>query len=163
MPRQTEYPSIFSPFDAEAAQGKDRMNPQTTEGLHRINSFINNHLSKGVLNPHQNIAELKTKLNHLNLDFDFDNNMPIQQSNTFMVNHADVFGVTPQTDLSKGFDNGSDLPKYRLTINSVQKPIGFSLSGNLEPENQQVAEAVEEKIKSQKRIENVKKMLKKKK
>ena len=77
MPRQTEYTSVFSPFDAEAVQGKDRMNPLTSEGLYRINAFINNELSKGFYSPHNTIANLKVKLNHLNLDFPFNNNQEI--------------------------------------------------------------------------------------
>jgi hypothetical protein len=163
MSRQTEYTSVFSPVDAESVQGKDRMNPLTSEGLHRINSLINNHLAKGVLNPHATIAELKVKLNHMNLDFPFDNNTEVTPSNTYSVSHGDVFGVTPTTNLMAGFDRGQDLPKYKLTINMGKNEYGYSLNGKLEPADSTIAEAVEYKIKKKKGIEKTKKMLKEKK
>lgn len=75
-----------------------------------------------------------------------------------------MFLVQHQRQISaKAFDDGSDLPKYTLTINLGKDEHGFKLSGKLEPQNTQVAEAFENKIKKQKRIETVKRMLKKKK
>lgn len=163
MARQTEYTSVFSPVDAEAVQGRDRMNPLTSEGLHRINLFINNELSKGVLSPHNAIANLKVKLNHLNLDFPLSNEVAVGTTNTFEVSHGDVFGATPQTDLSKGFDRGDDLPKYKLSVDVGKDESGYNLRGKLEPQNASIAEAVENKIKSSKRIDKVKKIIKDKK
>jgi hypothetical protein len=163
MSRQTEYTSVFSPFDAEAVQGKDRMNPLTTEGLFRINAFINNELSKGVYSPHNAISNLKVKLNHLNLDFPFNNTTEIQPSNNFEVSHGNVFGATPTTNLMNGFDTGADLPKYNLTINVVRSVNGNKLEGKLEPSDSKIFEAVEYKIKSKKRVSKLKKMLKEKK
>jgi len=161
---QTEYKSIFSPFDAETVQGKMRLNPQTSEGLHRINAMINHWLGcRGTLNPHNAVVELRYKLNHLNLDFPIGTHTPIENTNTFEVTHGMVFGVTPQTDLSQGFDTGSDLPKYNLTINVGRDEHGFKLSGKLEPKDSQISEAVEHKIKSKKRINTIKEMLKNKK
>jgi hypothetical protein len=159
----TEYTSVFHPFDAEAVQGKDRMNPLTGEGLHRINAFIGNHLSKGVLNPHSTLAELKVKLNHLNLDFPLTTQTPIEPSNTYEVSHGDVFGAKTDTDLMKGFDRGQDLPKYNLVVNVAKTGEGFQMDGKLIPKDKAIAEAVEHKIKTNKRLGNVKKMIKNKK
>lgn len=162
---QTEYKSIFSPFDAETVQGKMRLNPQTSEGLHRINAMINHWLNcNGGMNPHQAVTELRYKLNHMNLDFPFTSNQPVENgNNTFEVTHGQVFGATPTTDLMKGFDTGEDLPKYTLNINLGKNEHGFKLTGKLEPQNRQVAEAVENKIKKNKRISNLKNILDKKK
>lgn len=163
MPRQTEYPSIFSPFDAEAVQGKDRMNPQTSEGLFRINAFINNELSKGIFNPHQTISNLKVKLNHLNLDFPFTNQTPIEANNEFEVSHGDVFGVTPTTNLMNGFDRGDDLPKYKLVISMTKTSLGHKLEGRLEPTDKEIFEAYQVATKSKKRVNKVKEIIKNKK
>lgn len=162
---QTEYKSIFSPFDAETVQGKMRLNPQTSEGLHRINTMINHWLNcSGKMNPHQAVTELRYKLNHMNLDFPFTTNQPIENGiNTFEVTHGQVFGATPSTNLMVGFDTGADLPKYTLTVTLGKDETGFKLNGKLEPQNRQVAEAVEENIKKDKRINNLKKMIKNKK
>jgi hypothetical protein len=163
MPRQSEFSSIFSPFDADAVQGKDRMNPLTSEGLFRINTFINNELSKGILNPHSTIATLKVKLNHLNLDFPFNNSTPIETTNEFEVSHGDVFGVTPTTDLMNGFDRGQDLPKYKLTIAVLKSPQGYKMEGNLSPVDTKIFEEAECKMKASKRIKSIKNMISKKK
>lgn len=162
MPRQTEYTSVFSPFDAEAVQGKDRMNPLTSEGLFRINAFINNELSKGSFSPHNTIANLKVKLNHLNLDFPFNNQQEIAPSNEYEVSHGEIFGATPTTNLMNGFDRGDDLPKYKLSINVIKTPQGHKLEGKLTPSDANIFEAAECKTKSKKRIKNIKKMLKEK-
>jgi len=162
MPRQTEYTSVFSPFDADSVQGKDRMNPLTSEGLFRINAFINNELSKGFYSPHNTIANLRVKLNHLNLDFPFNNTQEVNPTNEFEVSHGDVFGATPTTNLMNGFDRGQDLPKYKLTINVLKTSDGHKLEGKLEPADTEIFEAYECKTKSKKRIKNIKKMLKEK-
>lgn len=162
MPRQTEYPSVFSPFDADSVQGKDRFNTLTSEGLFRVNAFINNELSKGFYSPHNTIANLRVKLNHLNLDFPFDNTQEVKPSNEFEVSHGNVFGVTPTTNLVNGFDRGDDLPKYKLTINVIKSSSGHKLEGKLEPKDINIFEQAECKAKSNKRIKNIKKMLKEK-
>lgn len=160
----TEYKSIFSPFDAETVQGKMRLNPQTSEGLHRINAMINHWLGcKGTMNPHNAVVELRYKLNHLNLDFPLTSNTPIESTNTFDVTHGDVFGATPQTDLSKGFDTGADLPRYTLTVNMGKDENGFKLSGKLEPKDHAIAESWDKKVKSERRVDKVKEMIKSKK
>lgn len=159
----TEYPSVFHPFDAEAVQGKDRMNPLTGEGLHRINSFIHNHLAQDTLNPHASIATLRVKMNHLNLDFPLNNQTPIQPTNTFEVSHGDVFGAKTDTNLFNGFDRGQDLPRYNLNINVAKTEEGFRVDGNLSPKDMAMSEAVEHKFKSNKRVEKIKSMIKNKK
>ena len=161
---QTEYKSIFSPFDAETVQGKNRLNPQTSEGLHRVNAMISHWLGcKGTMNPHNAVVELRYKLNHLNLDFPITSNTPLENTNTFEVSHGSVFGATPQTDLSKGFDTGSDLPRYTLTVNVMKDEHGFRLDGKLEPKDVAIAESWNKKVKSGRRVNKVKEMIKKKK
>lgn len=159
----SDYPSVLSPVDAEAVQGKDRMNPLTKEGLHRINVFVNNFLSKGSLNPHYTIADLRTRLNHLNLNFPFDNNYQVAPTNTFEVTHGEIFGATPNTNLMVGFDRGEDLPKYTLNVNVIKDENGFKLEGSLTPKDQKVQEAYDYKTKSNKRVKKVKEMIKSKK
>jgi hypothetical protein len=128
-----QHPDInraaFWPADAEAVSGKDRLNPQTTEGIHRINVFLNHFFSKATQNPHYEVAQLKARLNHLRLDFDFDNTKPLNPVENYKVSHGFIFGTTPTTDLSKGFDSGSDMPTYNLEIRTVKTEDGFKMEG----------------------------------
>lgn len=151
-----EYTGALFPIDAETVQGKDRLNCETPEGLHRINNFINASFKRETLNPQYEVAILKSKLNHINLDFTFDNTKPLDPINNFEVSRGDVFGVTPQTDLSKGFDRGDDLSKYNLEIRVLKTENGFRLEGKMTPN---YVKEVYEKIKRNKRISLVKEMM----
>lgn len=158
-----EYGGALGPVDAEVVQGKDRLNPHTSEGLHRINVFINHFFRRTTLNPQNDIAQLKVRLNHLNLDFPFDNTQPVEAENVYTVTEGgNAFGVTPTTDLSKGFDVGSDLPQYELQVRVIKTDGGFKLEGKMTPMNQ-VSEAMINSSKRENRIDTFKKVLDKKK
>ena len=151
-----EYAGVFSPIDAETVQGKDRLNCKTPEGLQRINSYINYFFRKPTLNPQSDVAELKSRLNHMNLDFNFDNTKPLDPINYFVVSHGDVFGATPQTDLMVDFDRGEDLPKYNLEIRVIKTENGFKLEGKMTSAYGDMEESVHNKTKRNKRIKLVK-------
>ena len=151
-----EYGGVFGPVDAEVVQGKDRLNAKTAEGLHRINVFLAHFFRRTSLNPQNDVAQLKARLNHLNLDFDFDNTKPIEPINNYIVTEGgNAFGVTPTTDLSKGFDTGSDLPQYNLEVRVSKTDTGYKLEAKMSPLNQ-VAENLHMNSKRDQRIAFIK-------
>lgn len=158
-----EYSGVFAPIDAEVVQGKDRLNPRTSDGLHRLNTFINYQFKRITLNPQHDIAELRVRLNHLNLDFPFNANEQLQDVNTYIVTQGgNAFGVTPTTDLRQGFDRGLDLPRYQLEIRMIPTQGGFKLDGKLTPFNE-VSEGYINSSKRTKRVGHFKNFLDKKK
>lgn len=153
-----QHPDInraaFWPADAEAVSGKDRLNPETTEGLHRLNVFLNHFFSKATQNPQYEVAQLKARLNHLRLDFKFDNTKPLNPVENYKITRGEVFGTTPTTDLSKGFDRGSDIGLYNLEIRTVKTEDGFKMEGKLS--HPDAAEPVSESVvKRNKRINTI--------
>lgn len=151
-----EYQGALGPVDAETVQGQDRLNPKTPEGLHRINNFISHFFKRTTLNPQSDIAQLKVRLNHLTLDFPFNNTKPVEADNNYIVTFGgSAFGATPTTDLSKGFDTGADLAKYNLQIRVIKTEGGFKLEGKLTAANA-VSESYLEKGKRSSRINNLK-------
>jgi hypothetical protein len=154
-----EYQGALGPVDAETVQGNDRLNPKTPEGLHRINNFISHFFRRITLNPQNDVAQLRVRLNHLTLDFPFDNTKPIEAVNEYPVTFGgSAFGVTPTTDLALGFDNGADLPRYNLEIRSIKTDSGFKLEGKLTPENQ-IAESIISNARRESRINKMKKIV----
>jgi len=153
-----EYPGVMSPIDAETVQGNERLNPQNPEGLHRINAFINHFFRKTTLNPQNEVAQLKSRLNHINLDFKFDNTKPLDPVANFKVTKGEVFGVTPTTDLSVGFDRGDDLPAYNLEIRTIKTDDGFKLEGKLMPIDDVQEGMIHKKMKRTKRIKLIKEL-----
>lgn len=154
-----EYQGALGPIDAETVQGQDRFNPKTPEGLHRINNFISHFFKRITLNPQNEIAQLRVRLNHLTMDFPFDNTYQVQEVNNFPVTFGgSAFGVTPTTDLSVGFDNGSDLPRYNLQVRSMKTDGGFKLEGKLTPADE-IAESYLKKSNRSKRIDKFKKIM----
>lgn len=85
----------------------------------KINAFIHKFLSGEYLEPEGAIRELRSRLNHAGLDFVFSQKTQLQPGqNVFPVKlYGDVFGTTPSTNLSQGFNRGEDLPKIFLLIN----------------------------------------------
>lgn len=151
-----EYQGALGPIDAETVQGNDRLNPKTPEGLHRINNFISHFFRRITLNPQNEIAQLRVRLNHLTLDFPFDNTKPVEAVNNYKVTFGgSAFGVTPTTDLSKGFDTGADLPQYNLQVRVVKIDDGFKLEGKLTAGNE-ITESILEKGKRSSRINTMK-------
>jgi hypothetical protein len=155
-----EYQGALGPIDAETVQGKDRLNCETPEGLHRINNFISYFFRRTTLNPQNEIAQLRVRLNHLMLDFPFDNTKPVDAVNNFIVTKGglDTFGVTPTTDLSQGFDRGEDLPKYNLEVRVIKTDDGFKLEGKMTPANK-LTESIIEKGQRASRINSLKKVM----
>jgi len=154
-----EYRGVFGPMDAETVQGKDRFNLTTSEGLHRLNSFLSHFFRRATLNPHSELAQLKVRLNHMNLDFPLDNTKALDPGQTTytVTTGSNVFGTTPTTDLSKGFDTGEDLPKYTLTISVSKEDEGFRMEGKLSPHNK-ITEEMIRKNNRNKRINLIKKL-----
>ena len=106
------------------------------DSVSRLNAFIHKFLGGTYIDPNGAIKELKTRLNMVGLDFDFDGSKvklnPGQ--NVFPVKlYGDVFGQTPTTDLSKGFDHGDDLPMLKLMINCNydEETCMWSMNGKL--------------------------------
>jgi len=154
-----EYQGALGPIDAETVQGQDRLNPKTPEGLHRINNFIAHFFKRITLNPQNEIAQLRARLNHLTLDFPFTNVQPVEAINNYPVTFGGAaFGVTPTTDLSKGFDTGADLPKYNLEVRVIKTEGGFKLEGKLTP-GDSITEGYLSKAKRQTRMNTMKKIL----
>ena len=123
---------IFAPVDAEAVRGKDRLNVDSPEGLHRINTFLSHFFRSPTMNPQNEVAQLKARFNHLRLDIeDFDNKKPLNPVENYRLTHGFVFGATPTTDLSKGFDTGADLPVYNLEIRTMKIDRGFKMEGTI--------------------------------
>jgi hypothetical protein len=154
-----EYGGVFGPMDAETVQGKDRFNLTTSEGLHRLNSFLSHFFRRATLNPQNELAQLKVRLNHMNLDFPIDNTQQVKEgSHSFVVTTGtNTFGTTPTTDLSKGFYTRDDLPKYNLSIKISKGDEGFKMEGKLSPHNE-VTEEMIRKGNRNKRISMIKKI-----
>jgi len=155
-----QHPDInraaFWPADAEAVSGKDRLNLETTEGLHRLNVFLNHFFSKPTQNPQYEVAQLKARLNHLRLDFKFDNTKPLNPVETYSVTRGEIFGTTPTTDLSKGFDRGPDITLYNLEIRTVKTEDGFKMEGKIShPDSAETVSESSHNIKRNKRIKTI--------
>lgn len=151
-----EYQGALGPVDAETVQGNDRLNPKTPEGLHRINNFISHFFKRTTLNPQNEIAQLRVRLNHLTLDFPFNNTKPVEAVNNYTVTFGgSAFGATPTTDLSKGFDTGEDVAKYNLQVRVIRTEGGFKLEGKLTTANA-ISESYLEKGKRSSRINTLK-------
>jgi hypothetical protein len=154
-----EYGGVFGPVDAETVQGHDRLDARTAEGLHRLNAFISQFFKRTTLNPKNEILQLKVRLNHLNLDFPYTNQTEVSDVNNFVVTQGgNAFGVTPTTDLSQGFDTGSDLPQYNLEIRIIKLDGSYKMEGRLTPLNQ-VAESKIQSSLRESRIKNLKKIM----
>jgi hypothetical protein len=105
--------------------------------MSRINAFIHKFLAGEYMQEEAVAAliELKSRLNHAGLDLKFNMKTPLNPGqNVFPVKlFGDVFGTTPSTDLSKGFNRGEDMPKLALVVN-VEYNEGtcmYSMSGKL--------------------------------
>lgn len=158
-----EYGGVLGPVDAEAVQGIDRLNPMKPEGLQRINVFLKQFFKRSTLNPSNEIGQLRARLNHLGLDFPFNAMQPVQPINRFKVGKTEVFGTTPTTDLSKGFDTGDDQPMYSLEIRVMKTDDGFKLEAEMMPYDAMEESVLRQKIKRHNRIETIREMVNNKK
>jgi hypothetical protein len=138
----TEGGSIFNGFsDMQPRTANSDYGVHRIEGgdsISRINAFIHKFLGGTYIDPNAAVALLRSKLNHIGLDFDFDGKKVKLNPgiNNFLVKlHGDVFGQTPTTDLSKGFNRGEDLPKLNLEINCIydEESCMWRMTGKLKP------------------------------
>ena len=119
----TEGGSVFNGFMGNPARSAENdfgvFRIDQGDSMARINAFIHRFLGGSYVDPNAAIKELRSRLNHVGIDFQFDGNKVKLNPgiNTFPIKHyGDVFGQTPTTDLSKGFDRGEDLAKGVLEI-----------------------------------------------
>ena len=108
------------------------------DSIHRLNAFINKFLGGTYIDPEAAVTELRSRLNHAGLDFVFDGKKITLHPgvNSFPAKlYGEVFGTTPTTDLSKGFDKGMDLPGLNLVIDVTydENSCMYSMSGKLIP------------------------------
>ena len=134
----SDYPrrSVFSDFGVHRIDQGD--------SLVRLNAFIHKFLSGDYIDPEGAIKDLRIRLNHAGLDFNFSKKKLNPGVNVFEVKvHGNVFGKTPTTGFDN-FDKGEDLPNLILTINvDFDESCGLyrmdgklSTNENIEPEIQ---------------------------
>jgi hypothetical protein len=123
MEDYTEGGSVFNGFMGYPARSADNdfgvFRIDHGDSISRINAFIHRFLIGSYIDPNAAIKELRSRLNHTGIDFSFDGNRVKLNPgiNRFPIKYyGDVFGQTPTTDLSKGFDHGENLPKGVLEI-----------------------------------------------
>lgn len=153
-----EYNGVFAPYDAETVQGKDRLNVLDPEGLHRFNGFLKHFFRRVTINPRYELDQLRVRMNHMNLDFITPAKLESVNDIEVATGGSTVFGVTPTTDLSKGFDKGDDLPKFNLNVKVEKVDAGYKVEATLSPKGG-VAESYMNKMKRNKRIKTIKEMI----
>ena len=139
----TEGGSVFNGFaDANPRRSArlDYGSSQMGKGdsISRLNAFIHKFLMGSYLDVNAPVIELRSRLNHAGLDFPFDGTkIKLNPGiNTFPLKlYGDVFGTTPTTDLSKGFDRGNNLPNMIMQINCSydEDSCMWYLSGKIKP------------------------------
>ena len=108
------------------------------DSIHRLNAFIAKFLGGTYIDPEAAVNELRGRLNHAGLDFVFDGKKISLHPgiNSFPAKlYGEVFGTTPTTDLSKGFDKGMDLPGLNLVIDVTYDETScmYGMTGKLIP------------------------------
>lgn len=143
----TEGGSVFNGFadaDPKRSAHLDYGNNHYGQGdsVARLNAFIHKFLMGSYIDVNAPVKELRIKLNHAGLDFPFDG-QKIKLNpgvNTFPLKlYGDVFGQTPTTDLSKGFDRGENLPGAILEISCTynEDSCTWTLVGKIKPTGSQ--------------------------
>ena len=97
------------------------------EQLARLNAFTNSFLGGTYLDPKEPLKELAGRIGQLGLSMKFNNNVKLAVGeNTIPLSvFGDKFGVTPDTDLSQGFDTGEDYPDMVLSFTLLQTKTGY--------------------------------------
>ena len=113
---------------AVKAYGKGVFELDSEDNIDRVNAFLKTFYSKPLDDYKTNVGVLKSKLNLLGLDFDYDRNTQIQKgSNSFELKRfCGSFGKSPTTphdefETTNGFPEGQS---YKLNMN-----IGIGDSG----------------------------------
>ena len=97
------------------------------EQLARLNAFANSFLGGTYLDPKEPLKELAGRIGQLGLSMKFANNVPLAVGDNQIPLQVfgDKFGVTPNTDLSQGFDKGQDYPDMFLGFTLLQTKTGY--------------------------------------
>ena len=97
------------------------------EQLARLNAFANSFLGGTYLDPKEPLKELAGRIGQLGLSMKFDNNvkLAVGENHIPLAVFGDKFGVTPDTDLSQGFDTGEDYPDMLLCFTLLQTKTGY--------------------------------------
>jgi len=153
----TEGGSVFNGFADANPRRSAHLDYGTSQmgrgdSISRINAFIHKFLMGNYIDVNAPIIELRSRLNHAGLDFPFDGTR-IKLTpgvNTFPLKlYGDVFGQTPTTDLSKGFDRGDNLPNMVMQIDCKydEESCMWNLSGKIKPgtgaTNTEINESIE--------------------
>jgi hypothetical protein len=130
----TQYQGMSDPKQSTGAFGSVFQNKATFRPmksmdqiqLDQIHAAIFSYLSGCFLDPRQALYNLKVKLNHMGLDFDFNRNTPINDGQMSLVlsRYGQKFGTTPTTDLRQGFDRGQDYTNVALSFKITRDPSG---------------------------------------
>ena len=97
-----------------------------TQDLDHIQSSVFSYLAGEFLDPRQALYNVKSKLNHLGLDFVFNKGVALNVgSNVFrMSRFGEKFGTTPTNNLMVGFDRGTDYTDVNLSFELSKGPSG---------------------------------------
>ena len=97
------------------------------EQLARLNAFANSFLGGTYLDPKEPLKELAGRIGQLGLSMRFNNNvkLTVGENHIPLAVFGDKFGVTPDTDLSQGFDTGEDYPDMLLCFTLLQTKTGY--------------------------------------
>ena len=97
------------------------------EQLARLNAFANSFLGGTYLDPKEPLKELAGRIGQLGLSMKFNNNvkLAVGENHIPLAVFGDKFGVTPDTDLSQGFDTGEDYPDMDLCFTLLQTKTGY--------------------------------------
>ena len=97
------------------------------EQLARLNAFANSFLGGTYLDPKEPLKELAGRIGQLGLSMKFNNNvkLAVGENHIPLAVFGDKFGVTPDTDLSQGFDTGEDYPDMFLCFTLLQTKTGY--------------------------------------
>lgn len=94
--------------------------------LDQLQTSVFAYLAGEFLDPRQALYNVKVKLNHMGLDFDFNKNIELKEgSNTFVLSRfGQKFGTTPTNNLMQGFDRGTDYTDSSLTFDLMKSQSG---------------------------------------
>ena len=97
------------------------------EQLARLNAFANSFLGGTYLDPKEPLKELAGRIGQLGLSMKFNNNvkLAVGENHIPLAVFGDKFGVTPDTELSQGFDTGEDYPDMLLCFTLLQTKTGY--------------------------------------
>lgn len=98
-----------------------------SEQLARLNAFANSFLGGSYLDPKEPLKELAGRIGQTGLSMKIGNDLKLEvgENHIPLKVFGDKFGVTTDTDLSQGFDTGSDYPDMLLSFTLMQTKSGY--------------------------------------